>query len=392
MTPTLLSSPHFSRYAAPIPSIPPTHHLPPLPGLNPNQIQTAGMAGAPHQHISISHPVWTTSSQPGSPDRDGRKRKRSEYERQIQIPAVLESVDKKDEFAHFEQGWVLPEGSRRTRQGPMIPSRADPTVVLPTPKYPERRATNPKRSQVSVIAANEPHANPSETVNDQRSEKKLSKSEKLKLRKLKDKERNQKRRDKAKREKEALMAVTAGGGMGHSGAATFPPGLPDAGPDTPAPGTTSGESGATGHLTQPPLDDIFGGETSSLSSLSDSEDERPPTTADTQPSAPTDGYRTNDSRASTLSPLPPSPLPRMSMRDRTGKFTATMLQAQDHIDGRDPTIESEQSKEPGGRNRSRAALGSPPEAGPDGKLEGGTLGEDCLTSNDSHTLTSFLPP
>jgi hypothetical protein len=82
----------------------------------------------------------------------------------------------------------------------------------------------------------------------------------------------------------------------------------------------------------------------------------------------------------------------MSTRDRRGKFTGSVLQAQDHKDGRDPTVESEQSKEPSGRNRSRAALGSPPEAGPDGKLEGGTLGEDGLTLIDSHKLTSPFYP
>jgi hypothetical protein len=389
VTPTLLPPSHFSRYAVPIPSTP-THHLPPVPELNANQFQTAGMAGASYQHISITHPVWTPVSQPGSPDRDGKKRKRSEYETASQIPAVLESVDKKDEFAHFEQGWVLPEGSRRTRQGPMTLSRTESTAELPVSKPLERRATSSKKSQVSVNVPNELHVKREESVQGQRSEKKMLKSEKLRLRKLRDKERNQKRRDQAKREKEGRVAV-ATREMGYSGATAFPPGQlqgAEAGPDGSAPGTANGEIGAGAQLRQTPLENLFDGETSSLSSLSDSEEDEPPTTADTQPSAQTDDYGTTISRTSTLSPLPPSPPARTSVRDRRGKFTSTVGQAQDHKDGGDPTIESEQSKEPSGRNRSRAALGSPPDASQDGKLEGGTLGEDSLTPLiDSHALT-----
>jgi len=392
VTPTLLPPSHFSRYAVPIPSTP-THHLPPVPELNPNQFQTTGMAGASYQHISITHPVWTPLSQPGSPDRSGKKRKRLEYEVPNQIPAVLESVDKKDEFAHFEQGWVLPEGSKRSRQGPMTLSRTDPTVELPASKPPERRTTSSKKSQAAFSVLNEPHVKREENVQGQRSEKKMSKSEKLKLRKLKDKERNQKRRDQAKREKEGRVSM-ATGEMEYSGAMAFPLGQPqgvEAGPAGSAPGTTNGEIVAGEQLRQPPLDNLFDGETSSLSSLSDLEDDQPPTTADTQPSVPTDEYGTTISRTSTLSPLPPSPPPRSSMRDRRGKFTSTVGQGQDHKDGGDPTVESEQSKEPSSRNRSRAALGSPPEPSQDGKLEGGTLGEDSLTLIDSHPLT-FLHP
>jgi len=393
VTPTLLQSSHFSRYAVPIPSTP-THCLQSVPELNPNQFQTAGMAGASHQHISTTHPVWMSLSQPGSPDRGDKKRKRSEYEAPIQIPAVLESVDMKDEFAHFEQGWVFPEGSRRTRQGPVTPSRTNPTAALPSSKPPERRATSSKKPCISASVPNEPHVSHEENIQSQRSEKKMSKSEKLKLRKLKDRERNQRRRDQAKREREGRVSVTTGGELGNSGAATFLPGQPqgaEAGPDGPAPGATSGEIGAGEQPRQPPLENLFDEETSSLSSLSDSEVERPPTTADTQPSAPTDGHGTTISRASTLSPLPPSPPPRMSTRDRSGKFSSTVIQAQGYKDGGDPTIESEQSKEPSGRNRSRAALGSAPEAGPDGKLEGGTLGEDGLTLINPHTLTFLYP-
>ena len=388
VTPTLLPSAHFSRYATAIPSTP-AHHLPLVPESNPNQFQTVGTAGASHQHVPITHPVWTPLSQPVSPDRDSKKRKRSEYERQIQIPAILDTVDKKGEFVHFEQGYVLSEGSKRTRQGQMTPSRTDLTAMFPISKSPGRRATSSKQSQVSSSVANEPPFNPDENSNDQRFEKKLSKTEKLKLRKLKDKERNQKRRDQAKREKEARIA---GGRTGHSAAAIFSPGQPqvtEAGSNASVPGITSGETGAGGEQhRRPPLEDLFDEGTSSLSSLSDSEDDQPPTTADTQPSAPTAGYGTTISRASTLSPLPPSPLPRMSMRDRT----VSMIQAQGHNDGRDPTVESEQSKEPTGKNRSRAALGSAPEAGPDGKLEGGTLGEDGLTLIGSHVLKSPFYP
>ena len=390
VTPTLLPPSHFSRYAVPIPSTP-TQHLPPVPELNPNQFQGAGMAGASHQHISTTHPVWTPLSQPGSPDRDAKKRKRSEYEMQIQIPAVLESVDKKDQFAHFEQGWVLPEGSRRTRQAPVALSRTGLITELPASKSPERRATSYRKSHVSVTVPHGPHLNREGSLQGQRSEKKMSKSEKLKLRKLKDKERNQRRRDQAKKEREGRVAVATGGEMGYSGAAALPPGQSqgaEAGPDGSALGATNGETGAGPQVRQPPLGGLFDGETSSLSSLSsDSEEDRPSTTADTQPSAPTDGYASTISRGSTLSPLPPSPPPRMSTRDRRGKFASTGIQAQDHKDGGDTIIESEQSKEPSGRNRSRAALGSAPEAGPDGKLEGGTLGEDNLTLIDSHTLT-----
>ena len=306
---------------------------------------------------------------------------------------MLEAVDKKDEFAHFE-GWVLPEGSRRACQGPMTLSGIDPTVVLPTSKSPERRATSRKKSQISVGAANEPHVNPDESVKDDRSEKKLSKLEKLKLRKLKDKERNQRRRDQAKREKEAQMGVTVGMGVDHSATAAFPPGqsqFAEAGLDASAPGATS-ENGAGEQLRQPPLDNLFDEGTSSLSSLSDSEDEQPPTTAETQPSAPTDGYRNTISRQSTLSPPPPSPPSRMSTRDRRGKFTTSAPQDQDHKDGRDPPVESEQNKEPSGKNRSRAVLGSPPEAGAEGKLEGGTLGENFWTLIDSQTFDTILTP
>ena len=388
VTPTLLQPTHFSRYATAIPPTP-THHLPSVPELNPNQFRTVGIAGVPHQHIPITHPVWAPSSQPISPDRDSKKRKRSEYERQIQIPAVLDTVDKKDEFAHFEQGYVLSEGSRRTRQGRMTPSRIDSATMLPISKSPERRATSSKRSHVSASVANEPPVNLDENGNDQRTEKKLSKTEKLKLRKLKDKERNQKRRDQVKREKEARIA---GGRARRSDATSFPPGqsqVAGAAPNASALGTTGSEMGDGEQHRQPPLEDLFDGETSSLSSLSDLEDDQPPTTVDTQPSAPTDSYGTNNSRASTLSPLPPSPLPRMSTRDRRGKFTVPVLQIQDDNEGRAPTVESEQSKEPSGRNRSRAALGSLPEAGPDGKLEGGTLGEDGLTLIGSHILITL---
>ena len=343
-----------------------------------------------HQHISTTHPVWPPLSQPGSPDRDGKKRKRSEYEMQIQIPAVLESVDKKDEFAHFEQGWVLPEGSRRTRQPPVALSRTGPIGEFPASRSPERRATSYRKSHASVSLPHGPHVNREESLQGQRSEKKMSKSEKLKLRKLKDKERNQRRRDQAKKDRERRLAVATGGEV------VFPPGQSqgtEAGPDGLAPGTANGETGAGEQLRQPPIGHLFDGETSSLSSLSDSEEDRPPTTADTQASAPTDGYASTVSRGSTLSPVPPSPPPRMSTRDRRGKFTSTGIQAQDHKDGGDTVIESEQSKEPSGRNRSRAALGSAPEAGADGKLEGGTLGEDSLTLIDSNTLTlTFLFP
>lgn len=389
VTPTLLPSSHFSRYATPIPSTP-TQHLPPAPELNSNQFQAAGMAGASHQLISIPHPVWTPLSQPSPPDRDGKKRKRSEYEMSIQIPAVLESVDKKDEFAHFEQGWVFPEGSRRSRQGPVTLSRTGPIAELSTSKPPERRTTSYKKSHASASVPHEPHVNREE----HKFEKKMSKSEKLKLRKLKDKERNQRRRDQAKKEREGRGTVSTGGQMAYGGATAFPPGQSlstDDGPDGSAPGAANGEIGAEEQHRQPPLGDLFDGETSSLSSLSDSEEDRPPTTADTQPSAPTDGYGTATSRASTLSPLPPSPPRRMSARDRRGKFSATAVQAQDHKDVEDPILESEQSKEPSGRNRSRAALGSSPEAGPDGKLEGGTLGEDRLILIDSRILTFLYP-
>ena len=388
VTPTLLPSSHFSRYATPIPSTP-SQHLPPAPELNSNQFQAAGMAGASHPHISIPHPVWMPLSQPNSPDRDGKKRKRSEYEMSIQIPAILESVDKKDEFAHFEQGWVLPEGSRRSRHGPVTLSRTGPIAELSAPRPPERRATGYKKSHASVSVSHEPHVNREENLQGHRSEKKMSKSEKLKLRKLKDKERNQRRRDQAKKEREGRAAVATGGGMGYSGVLGQSQGE-EAGPDSSAPTAASGEIGAEEQFRQP-LGDLFDGETSSLSSLSDSEEDRPPTTADTQPSAPTDGYGTSTSRGSTLSPLPPSPPRRMSARDRRGKFSATVVQAQDHRDVEDPILESEQSKEPSGRNRSRAALGSSPEAGPDGKLEGGTLGEDRLTLVDSHILTFLYP-
>jgi hypothetical protein len=330
----------------------------------------------PDRHISMEHPVWTPLSQPDSPDRDGKKRKRSEYERLIQTPAVPESVDKKDELAHFEQGWVLPEGSRRTRQGPMTPIRTDLTAELPPSGSPGRRATSLKQSQVSVSAADEPQVNPEENIGGQRPEKKMSKAEKLKLRKLKDKERNQRRRDQAKRDKEARLVVVIGDGIGRSGPTGSPLGEPQdvVGHDALAPGTTSGtpgEIGAEEQLGLPPLENLFDGD----SSLSDSEDEQRPT-VDTQPSAPTDGYGTTIFRASTLSPPPPSPPPRMPTRDRRGKSTPSVPQAQDHKDNRDPILEVEQNKEPSGRNRSRAALGSPPEAGPDGSLEGGTLGED----------------
>jgi hypothetical protein len=123
----------------------------------PNSRNGGGVSSAHSDHASCLDTVVPT----GSPDRDGKKRKRSEYEMQIQIPAVLDSVDKKDEFAHFEQGYVLSEGSRRTRQGPVTPSRTDPTAVLPIlPNSPERRATSSKKSHASVSVANEPPVNP----------------------------------------------------------------------------------------------------------------------------------------------------------------------------------------------------------------------------------------
>jgi hypothetical protein len=391
VTPTLPT--HLSRYAAPIPSTI-THHLPPSSELHPNQFQTAGMAGVPHQHVSITHPVWTPLPHPGSPDRAGVKRKRSEYERQIPVPAVLDSVDKKDEFAHFEQGWVLPEGSRRNRQGPMAPGSTDPTAVLLPSKPPERRVTGPKRPKISLSIPNEPHVNPGENVKGRKFEKRMSKTEKLKLRKLKDKERNQKRRDYAKREKEVHVVVE---GMGHSSTAVFLSGQPQSAEAGSAPRATSGageEIGAGEQPMQPPLENFLDGESSSLSSLSDSEEDHPPTMAETQTSAPTDGYRTTVSRASTLSPPPPSPPPRMSMRDRRAKYSSSSVpQAQGPPrEERAPTTESAQNKEQSGKiqNRSRAVLGGPPEAGSDGKLEGGTLGEGCLTLDDSRTLTLFL--